>query len=177
MGKLRNHMNFIALAAALVLVGIDQLLKYFVLEYLAPVGTHKLIPGFVGLSYVENRGAAFGIFPGEKILLIGVTGVIILALIVFMVIKKLDSMFLTWTVALIIAGGLGNLIDRVMRSFVVDYIHLEFVNFAVFNFADCCVVVGTVLLIIYFLFLDGKQKDQHKNGIAENSEGRENNAV
>ena len=65
------------------------------------------------------------------------------------------------TEVLIIGGGIGNLIDRIFRTFVVDYIHVKFVKFAIFNFADCCVVVGTILFIFYFLFLEGKRIKKH----------------
>ena len=59
------------------------------------------------------------------------------------------SNFLIWSVALVIAGGVGNLIDRIFRHFVIDYIEVRLINFAVFNFADCCVVIGTIMIVCY----------------------------
>ena len=77
---------------------------------------------------------------------------VILGGIYLLAAKKLKSNFLIWSVALVIAGGVGNLIDRIFRHFVIDYIEVRLINFAVFNFADCCVSIGVVLLFIYVIF-------------------------
>ena len=62
----------------------------------------------------------------------------------------------------IIGGGIGNLIDRIFRGYVVDYVHVRFIQFPIFNFADCLVVIGTIMIIIYFLFIEGRKKTDEK---------------
>lgn len=147
----------IMLVAAAVLVLIDQLIKYFVVKHLAPVGSVPIWDGVLRLTYVKNEGAAFGIFAGRTALLVTFTCVWILVLIVLLFSKLVDSKLLMVCISLIVGGGIGNLIDRIVQQYVVDYIHVELFHFAVFNFADCCVVIGTILFLIYFLFLDQKE--------------------
>lgn len=151
-------MVIIALITALILIGVDQAIKQWALDTLAQVDTIPLIQDVLHLTYVENYGAAFSILQNKKWFLIGVTSLIAIGAIVLLLSKKLKSNLAIWSVALIIAGGVGNLIDRIGRGFVVDYIDFRLINFAVFNFADCCVVVGTILLAIYILYFEGKDK-------------------
>ena len=151
-------MVIIALVAAAVLVGIDQALKLWAVQSLAPVGTIPLVQDALHLTYVENYGAAFSIMQNRKWFLIGVTSIIILAALFALLSGKLKSRFLISTASLILAGGVGNLIDRISRGFVVDYIDFRLINFPVFNFADCCVVIGTILLAVYIVFLEPKEK-------------------
>ncbi|MDD2956182.1 MAG: signal peptidase II [Oscillospiraceae bacterium] len=179
-------MSYIILAAAVVLVGIDQLIKYWAVTELAQVGTIPLFENILHLTYVENRGAAFSLLSGQQWLLILVTGVMLAAGIWLLLSGRLHSRFLMSSVGLVIAGGVGNLIDRVINgfrfakpgvelsfwehlgnSFVIDYIDFRAINFAVFNFADCCVVIGTILIAAYVLFADAQkaklQKEKDKS--------------
>ena len=143
-------------AAALVIV--DQLLKIWVLGTLVGAPSVTLIPGLLQLTYVENRGAAFGIFQGKTQLLSIVTGIVLAGIIVALVMGKFKHKLVLWSMGLIISGGVGNLIDRVFRTFVVDYLDISpLFNFPVFNFADCCVVIGTGLLLVYLLFFEEKK--------------------
>ena len=158
----KTYLRFVVFAVSLILVGLDQLFKFLAVEYLSPIESYPIWDGVLRLTYVENPGAAFGIFAGKAILLTGVTGVLILALTVLLLWGKIKSTYLMWCVGLIIGGGIGNLIDRIAMQYVVDYIHVELFNFAVFNFADCCVVIGTVLIIVYFLFIEGRKGNRGK---------------
>lgn len=144
------------LSAALVI--IDQLLKLWALNALVGVPSALVIPGLLQLTYVENRGAAFGIFQGRVPILSLVTGVVLTVILVALVLGKFKNKLVLWSMGLILAGGLGNLLDRIFRGFVVDYLDISpLFSFPVFNFADCCVVIGTGLLMIYLLFLEGKE--------------------
>lgn len=152
-------MTAIVLIVSALLVLADQLIKLWVLDVLPSMPSVTVIPGLLQLTYVENRGAAFGIFQGR----VGLLSIVTLAVIViaaWMLIRgKIRHRLAMWSVGLIIAGGLGNLIDRIFRTFVVDYIDVSpLFHFPVFNFADCCVVVGTILLAVWLLFLEGKDK-------------------
>ncbi len=148
-------------ASAAILTAIDQMLKIWILENLAGQPSRLLIPGLLQLTYVENRGAAFGIFQGKTGLLSVLTGIVLLAVLIAVLMGKFKNRFLLCCISLILAGGVGNLIDRVSRGFVVDYLDISpLFSFPVFNFADCCVVVGTILLLIYLLFFEGRQNLQ-----------------
>ncbi len=137
------------------------------IEYLKPVGSHPIIPDIFHLTYVENRGAAFGMMAGQKWLLVWVTAIVILAAIIAVMAGKIKNTTVLFSVATIIGGGVGNLIDRVYRGYVVDYVHLKIIDFAVFNFADICVTVGTTVLLIYLLFYELKHKNKEVAGEAK----------
>ena len=143
-----DKLKYVVLAFAAVLVGLDQLFKWLAQTRLPPRpgGTLPLIQDVFHLTYLENRGAAFGIFQGKAFFLIGLTGLILSG--------RLRSPFLLWTAGLIIGGGIGNLIDRIFRGYVIDYLDFRLIHFAIFNFADCCVVVGTLLVLIKLVFFD-----------------------
>lgn len=154
------------------LIAIDRVIKSWALSNLAPVGTIPLIPGILKLTYVENYGAAFGILHGKRMLLLLVTGAIIAAACWLLLSKRLTHPVAMLCTSLIVAGGTGNLIDRAIYGFVVDYIDInELFSYPMFNFADCCVVTGAVLLAYYALVIDGKQK-QEEPKTAEKPEGK-----
>lgn len=154
-----------------VLVAADQIVKYFAIQYLEPIGSYPLLDGFLQLTYVENTGAAFGSFSRYTTLLSIFTAVVLLFGFAVLLSGKVRSKFVYVSCTLILSGGLGNLIDRVARSYVVDYIEPLFVNFAVFNFADMLVCVGAGLLIGYLLYdMVREQRQRPKNGETQNHE-------
>ncbi len=138
--------SFISIA---VLTATDQVIKFIVERYLQPVGTAEFINGFIGWSYVRNTGAAFGSFSESTTLLSVVTGVVLLIGIILIATKKIKSRFCLTCAVMIISGGLGNLIDRIVKGYVVDFIDVQFADFAVFNFADILVTVGSIALMVY----------------------------
>lgn len=141
--------RYLALLMSVVLVVLDQVFKLLASAYLKPVDTYPLIEDVLHLTYLENRGAAFGIMEGQKWLLIWGTGLILLIMILAVMIGKIPGTLPNVIVCVIIGGGVGNLIDRVYRGYVIDYIQVRFVDFAIFNFADICVVVGVAALVLY----------------------------
>lgn len=154
---------FISLLSIAALTAADQIIKYFVLLYLKPVGSVGVINGFLEWDYVENTGAAFGSFSGNTALLSIITAVIIIAGIAAIILKKINNKFLLVTATVIIAGGLGNLIDRIFRGYVVDFIKVLFIDFPVFNFADILVTCGSFMLIIYLIidiYKDSRKKSK-----------------
>lgn len=159
--------QIVSLAVIAVLTAADQLIKYFVVAYLKPVGEKLIIPGVLRLTYVENDGAMMGLFGGKAQVLMWITVVIIAVLLVLLLLKKLKFGFNYCCIVAIIAGGIGNLIDRFRLGFVVDYIDVLFVKFYVFNFADCLVTVGAFLIIgyqIYEIIRETKEKKEKQNG-------------
>lgn len=137
----------ISLLAALALAGIDQIIKFWAVANLQPVGTMPLIPGILELRFVLNDGMAFSLLSGQRWLLIGATSVMLIALLVLLFRRDLSlPERIAWV--LVVGGGIGNLIDRVQTGVVVDYLNVLFMEFAVFNFADICVCVGIGLVIL-----------------------------
>lgn len=152
-------MLIISLVSVLVLIGIDRAIKQWAVLALSNIDTIPVIKDVLHLTYVENRGAAFGIFKNSKWFLLVLTSLIAIAALVLLISGKLKNKLAVTSMTLIVAGGVGNLIDRIARGYVVDYIDFRLINFAVFNFADCCVVVGTILFAAYILFIDGKDRN------------------
>ena len=161
------------LAGIAFLIALDQIIKHWAIGALATGTSVSVFGSFVQLIYVENPGAAFGIFKDKQIFLVVFTGLVILAGFIYLLWKK-PPLLLRWAIALCIAGGIGNLIDRVMRNFVVDYIYVDLFNFPVFNFADCCVVIGACLFFLYIIFFERTaKKKQGGEGQPKEAPGKE----
>lgn len=171
-----NNMSVIlALICGVVAVVLDQVTKYLVITGMeqGAAGMITLIPGVLRLDRIEpNTGAAFGIFAGKTWFLIAVTGVIMVFCVCLLVRKAFNSKLLFWAICLVLAGGLGNMIDRVFRGGnVVDFIELPFLHigthyFPVFNVADCAVCIGAALIVLYFLadlISDTRKRNREKN--------------
>ncbi len=144
------------LAAVAALVGIDQLIKLWAVQVLQPVGAMPLIPHVVELRFVLNQGMAFSLLSGKQLFLIIATSAALLAVAYGLFFRSRGKRL--QQAALVLGGGIGNLIDRVLNGEVVDYINLLFMRFAVFNFADICVCVGVALWVLV-IFLDELHAD------------------
>ncbi len=155
--------GFISIAAAAVLVVIDQLLKAWATAELLPVGSMTLIPHVVELRYSLNEGMAFSLLWGKQGFLIAVTSVALLVLLGYLLLRKMPVLErIAWT--MVLGGGVGNLIDRIVSGQVVDYINFLFMDFAIFNFADICVTVGVALLFVYVLWAELKDRKKKSSG-------------
>jgi len=153
----RRVYGALALTAAAVLLAADQLLKYFVLLYLKPVGSVTVIGGLLELSYVENTGAAFGLFKDFMWFVVIVTVIAFFVIAILLFRYRNHTCFSYIACALLIAGGLGNLADRIFYGFVVDYIHVMFFGY-IFNFADCCITVGAAFFVLHVLLTSYREK-------------------
>ncbi len=153
----------ISLIAILILVGLDQYSK-FLAEGLMGQPSVILIKGVLSLTYVENRGAAYGMLQGGRLILIPLTIIILIVVTVyyFKLPKQKPYNWVRVALTLIFAGAIGNLIDRVFRGYVIDFFHATFIDFPVFNVADCCVVVGAILLGFLMIFVV-KENDNELN--------------
>ena len=151
------------LILTVALVGLDQLVKYLVLQNIAPGAHVPFIPYLLELTYVENTGAAFSLFEEHTWIL----ALISLAMSLVLAAALWKNFFRhplgKVTLSLLLAGAVGNLIDRVFRGFVVDMFNVLFMNFAVFNVADICVVVGGIAAVIYYMFLMDKLEPREEN--------------
>lgn len=152
----------IVAAFSLAFIGIDQLIKFIVAANMQLDESIPLLNNVIHITYVLNEGAAFSIMSGQTWLLCGVTSVTMAFLIWLFVSKKTTHPLAICSLGLIISGGIGNLIDRffngdvIFKGKVVDYIDFRLIDFAVFNFADCCITIGTILLVVYIFFFDAK---------------------
>ncbi len=145
----------------------DQLLKYWVVRHLEIGQSAAFLPGLVRLTRLHNTGAAWGSFSGSTALLTAVTAVLLIA-VAWLVLKKIIRHPLGLCAAmLVLGGGIGNMIDRICRGYVVDMFDLEFMDYPIFNLADCFVVVGVILGAVYYLWFYDKydgRKAKHDDG-------------
>lgn len=137
-----------------ILVAIDQLTKYLTVQNIPLGEIVEVIPGIVSLTYIRNSGAAFSILEGQMWFFYIITILVVAFLIYYMYTETKDNKILGYILALILAGALGNFIDRLLYQYVIDMIKLEFIDFAIFNVADSYLTVGVILLIIYTFFED-----------------------
>ncbi len=152
----------LSLISIVLLVGADQLIKYFIDLFLKPVGSVTVIPKILQLSYYENDGAMMGMMSG-KTTVMTVFAVLCLLLVCYILYSgKLGYGIDFWCVVFVAAGGIGNLIDRVFRGYVIDYIEVLFVDFYIFNFADCLVTCAAVAIIISQIFQFTKESKKNK---------------
>ena len=150
------------LLCLLIVIGavvLDQLTKLWVLSALVPLGSYALWPNVLHFTYVENRGAAFGMLADHRWVFMVISTAAIVGLLLYVGIAKPKSRFEILSLAFIIGGGIGNMIDRVFRGFVVDFIDVTCINFYVFNVADCFVCVGCGMMVLYLLLAEvGERK-------------------
>ena len=139
----------------LVIVAADQATKYAAATRLRANGPATLIPGVLGLRYSENTGAAFSSFSGATGLLTALTALLVAGLLVWLLTHRSAPRRVRVPLLMILAGGAGNLIDRVHYSYVIDFLEPLFVRFAIFNLADVLITVGAALLAITVLFYGG----------------------
>lgn len=145
---------------ATLLVALDQLSKYLVRSHI-PLGGHvPFVPGLMELTYVQNTGAAFSLFSRHTWLLSLLSAAVVLVLLWVLYRGLIRHPFGVCALTLVIAGGVGNLIDRVLFGFVTDMFNTLFIRFAVFNVADICITLGGAAAAVYVLFfyerLEGK---------------------
>lgn len=149
-------------AVIAVLIILDRLSKHIASGALAQGRTVDFLFGLFRFRYVENTGAAFSSFAGNRVILIVFTSLVIILCLFVLLAGKVKSKFASACLLLIVAGGIGNLIDRIISGFVIDFIEPMFMNFAVFNVADIFITVGAFMLIFYEVYLLIKEKSQGK---------------
>lgn len=165
-------MLYIALAAIAGLIGLDQLTKILIDSNME---LHQSIPiisfgdtSVLNITYERNPGAAFSILEGKQLFLILFTAVVIVVMLYLMLSKRVKKPTYIWSMSLIVAGGIGNLIDRVIRGEVVDFIDVRIINFAVFNIADICAVLGALGLLL-FVVADEIKEQKNKRSAKKNT--------
>jgi len=145
---------FMAIFAAFA-VALDQLTKYLTVANIPLEGHMDFIPGFLGFTYFQNDGAAWSMFEGQQ-WLFAIIFVLFTVGVIWEYKKKYFpfTSFERWCIAAVYAGGLGNMIDRVRMGYVVDMIQTEFIDFPIFNVADCFITCGCIGLIFHLVFFN-----------------------
>lgn len=138
----------------ILLVGFDQLTKYLAVLFLKGKDGIDIITNVFKLYYLENKGAAFGILKDKQWLFFIIT-IVFLLLVIYAYIKvpytKKYFLFRI-NLILVISGAIGNLIDRILNKYVIDFIYFELIDFPIFNIADCYVTISAILFLILILF-------------------------
>ena len=142
---------------SLLVIVLDQLVKLWTVANFNLGESVSVIPNLFSLTYLQNTGAAWSIFEGQMIFFTIITIIAVVVVSYLMIRYRKDSKFLEIGLALVLAGALGNFIDRIRLGYVVDMIQTDFINFPIFNVADSSLVIGVVLIFIYILF-DEKMK-------------------
>ena len=151
----KTRYNLIGAALALVLIGLDQWTKVLAVKHLMGQEPMVIWNGVFELHYLENRGAAFGILQGQKGVFLICTAAVLAILAFYYNRMPVEKRYLPMRIVGILlgAGAVGNLIDRMMQSYVVDFLYFKLIDFPIFNVADCYVTVGAILLAILILFV------------------------
>ena len=149
-------------------IALDQITKYLAVRFLMPVPTFPIMQDVLHLTYVENRGAAFGMLQNHRWVFM-IVSTLLMAVILFVMFKYkkyLHPIMLTG-LCFTVGGGVGNMIDRTIKGFVVDFIDFTLIDFAVFNVADAFICVGVGLIVLDVIlkksdlaFLDDKKSDE-----------------
>ncbi|MGN1047248.1 MAG: signal peptidase II [Eubacteriales bacterium] len=147
-------LSIIILIAAIFL---DQITKWLAVLFLKEIDTLPLIKNVLHLTYLENTGAAFGILKNNRWIFLVVSAVAIVALLFYLAKFRPKNKWLLIGLSFIVGGGIGNMIDRLLLGYVIDFIDFRLINFAVFNVADAFVCIGAVLVIIYVFFFSEKE--------------------
>ena len=156
---------------AVIVILLDQISKHFVCLDLKPVGSVPVIDGILNFTYVENRGAAFGILSDNRAVFMIVSAFVIVILSFVVVKFQARNKLFDICLGLIVGGGIGNMVDRAFLGYVVDFIDFCLFDFwkYVFNIADCGVVIGCILFMALILF------DKNFDSVFEKKSGGEEN--
>ncbi len=162
MGKKKNKRGVMLALDAIIVIALlffDQYTKRLAVERLKDRPAYVLFDGVLELQYLENRGSAFGMLQNQKFFLLFV-GVIFMLVILFFLLKLPENKkynIVHILLSFVVAGGLGNMADRVRLDYVVDFISFVLINYPIFNVADCYIVAATVTLFFLFLFVFREQ--------------------
>ncbi|WP_270331822.1 signal peptidase II [Streptococcus infantarius] len=145
---MKNYRKLYFPLAAVMLILLDQLSKQWIVNHIPLNAIRKCVPGIFSLTYLRNCGAAFSILQNQQWFFTVITLTVVGAACYYFIKNINGNFWFLFGLLLIISGGIGNFIDRLRLSYVVDMVHLDFMNFAIFNVADSYLTVGVVILFI-----------------------------
>ncbi len=159
---------YLSIAVSVLFLVADRFTKYLVTANMSLYESVDFIPKFLDFTFIYNTGGAWGVLAGKTWLLILFTAAVMVFCVFFLIKNGKKNPLLFWAICLILSGGVGNMIDRVFNGGrVIDFIRTLFMDFPIFNVADCAVVIGAGLLILYFV-LDIIKDARAKKGTNEN---------
>lgn len=163
--KINKKFLFILIPIFIGVLAFDLLTKEFLAGKLALGGVQEFIPGLINFTYVENDGAAWNIFSGDRTFLIIISVAFILLLGLFYFFERKNGVLFHIGLAMILGGAIGNMIDRIFIGVVRDFIQFDFwKSFPVFNIADAALTIGVVVVVIYYILsLFKRKKNAGKN--------------
>lgn len=167
----RRPLLYTAIIAAVIL--LDQLTKQLAIDHLKPIDTFPIIPDALHLTYVTNYGAAFGMLADHRWVFLVISTVAIVLMAAYLYYKRDEHPLLGVAISFIIGGGIGNMIDRTLMGYVVDFVDFRLINFAVFNVADIFVCVGCGLMFLWlfkFAEFDDEKKPSAQPAVTEQDE-------
>lgn len=153
--KYKIKFLFVDLLLVTLLLAFDQFTKYLAVTRLKGREAYVLLEGVLELDYLENRGAAFGMLQNQKLLLVTV-GLVFIGVICYFLFRLPEEkkyFILHVLASMIVAGGIGNMVDRIRLDYVVDFISFVLIHYPIFNVADIYVVVSTIIMFILFVFV------------------------
>ena len=158
----------------LVMIGLDQWAKMLAAGTLKGSGEKKILGDVFVLQYLENHGAAFGILQGKQILLAVITGIILLAVIYLYIKTPFTRKFCIQQLMtlMLAAGAVGNMYERIVRGYVIDFLYVKLIDFPIFNIADCYVVVAAIILAVLFGFVYSEEDLEKLRYAHSKSEGK-----
>jgi signal peptidase II len=140
----------VILILALLVIGLDRMTKFMAVDRLGDGSVYTVIPNILDFMLVYNMGAAWGILEGARFIFVIISVIATLALLAYAIWRKRHTLLSLLAIGLLIGGANGNAIDRALSGEVVDFIHLLFINFPLFNVADCAIACGVFLLFVLF---------------------------
>lgn len=177
--KNKPHIMWLWVAVIAVSVILDQVTKLIVVKNMELYETAPFIKGIIEFQYIENRGAAWGMFSENRWIFIIISAAALIALPIMLYKYRNLHFLFGFSLSLVIGGAAGNMIDRVFAGAVVDFLNFQFIDFPVFNVADICVTVGAALMFIYLIFIDkeffrDKKKEEAEKAEKAAADGEEN---
>ena len=174
--KIKPHITSLWVAVIAVSVILDQLTKLIVVKNMELYETAPFIQGILESRYIENRGAAWGMFSDNRWIFIIISAAALIALPMLLYKYRNLHFLFGFSLSLVIGGAAGNMIDRVFAGAVVDFLNFQFIDFPVFNVADICVTAGAALMFIYLIFIDKEFfRDKKKEEAEKAAAGAEEN--
>lgn len=137
----------------IIALGLDQFVKAWVISHIALGTSQPVIPGVLSLTHLQNRGAAWSMLEGQQWFFYIIT-VVALVVVAFLWRDSQGHRMYRSGLALMVAGALGNFIDRLFLHYVTDMFQLDFIHFPIFNIADMCLTIGVILVMVHVLFFD-----------------------
>ena len=147
---------------AVILIAVDRITKNWAAQALAS-GDIAVIDKVLYFRYTENTGVAFSMFSDNRWVLVGITSVMLIVALAFFLSGKIKDKLELFALSLIIAGGVGNLIDRLSLGYVIDFIDVRIINFAIFNVADMCITIGAILVCIAAFAAEKREKCEQES--------------